>query len=91
MIRVTRIDVTAETTSVAAIARDGQQVKAWFCHPGGDDRPPRDEHVRRAAINDEAALWNLAGWVQRGLEFTNGAPGRVEAYLVVIETLLEGD
>jgi hypothetical protein len=92
MMRVTRIDVAAETGSVAAIVRDGQQVKVWFYQPHEDGRPPsRVEDIRRAAIDDETAMQALAGWVQRGLEFTNGAPGRVDAYLVVIETLLEGD
>jgi len=88
MIRVTRIDVAAETNSVAALVRDGSRVGARFYSPG-QAATPGDEHTRWAGIDDEQALWDLAAWVQRGLEFTNGGPGRVEAYLVVIGALLD--
>jgi hypothetical protein len=90
MMRVTRIDVAAETGSRAAFTRDGDVVTATFYRPG-EPEPFRPGAAHTARIDDGQALWDLAAKVQRGLEFTNGAPGRVEAYLVVIETLLEGD
>jgi hypothetical protein len=89
MMRITRIDVAAETSGSAAIVRDADRIGSWFYRPGEERLAPQPAHIQWAAADDDHALWQLAQRVQRGLEHSNGGPGRAEAYLAVIGALLD--
>ena len=88
--RVTRIDLRSETSAAAAIVREGTRVKACFYTPG-ETAPFRPDACKSAAIGDASAMWMLAAWVQRGLEYRPGSRDQIAPYLVVLETLAESD